>query len=135
MLQAFGLGLIPFSAQYLLLRGFYAFEDTRTPFFMAVCIAAVNITLATACHLLLPVHWAVTGMAAAYTLSYAGGLALTSRLLRKKLGQRLGGDGTLRPAPAPDWRSPLRWPGASAGRPLVPSPPHLSRWPGTRCSH
>ncbi|WP_420803275.1 murein biosynthesis integral membrane protein MurJ [Streptomyces spiramyceticus] len=96
MLQAFGLGLIPFSAQYLLLRGFYAFEDTRTPFFMAAWIAVVNIALATACHLLLPTRWAVTGMAAAYTLSYAAGLALTSWLLRKKLGGRIDADGTLR---------------------------------------
>ncbi|WP_406320156.1 murein biosynthesis integral membrane protein MurJ [Streptomyces sp. NBC_00519] len=95
MLQAFGLGLIPFSAQYLLLRGFYAFEDTRTPFFMAVWIAAVNIALATACHVLLPVRWSVTGMAGAYTLSYLAGLALTARLLRRTTGARLD-DGALR---------------------------------------
>ncbi|MFG2576647.1 murein biosynthesis integral membrane protein MurJ [Streptomyces sp. NPDC048481] len=86
MLQAFGLGLIPFSAQYLLLRGFYAFEDTRTPFLMAVWIAAVNIALATACHLLLPARWSVTGMAGAYTVSYLAGLALTARVLRRRTG-------------------------------------------------
>ncbi|MEU9988734.1 murein biosynthesis integral membrane protein MurJ [Streptomyces sp. NPDC048045] len=95
MLQAFGLGLIPFSAQYLLLRGFYAFEDTRTPFFMAVWIGSVNIALATACHLLLPVRWAVTGMAGAYTLSYLAGLLLTARLLARRTGGRLD-DGSLR---------------------------------------
>ncbi|MFE4372541.1 murein biosynthesis integral membrane protein MurJ [Streptomyces sp. NPDC056835] len=95
MLQAFGLGLIPFSAQYLLLRGFYAFEDTRTPFLMAAWIAAVNIALATACHVLLPARWTVTGMAAAYTLSYLAGLVLTAGMLRRKLGGRLD-DGDLR---------------------------------------
>ncbi|MFE1950570.1 murein biosynthesis integral membrane protein MurJ [Streptomyces sp. NPDC059524] len=95
MLQAFGLGLVPFSAQYLLLRGFYAFGDTRTPFFMAAWVAAVDIALATACHLLLPVRWAVVGMAGAYTLSYAAGLALTSYLLRRRLGRPLD-DGALR---------------------------------------
>ncbi|WP_330458880.1 murein biosynthesis integral membrane protein MurJ [Streptomyces sp. NBC_00820] len=95
MLQAFGLGLIPFSAQYLLLRGFYAFEDTRTPFFMAVWIGAVNIALATACHVLLPSRWAVTGMAGAYTLSYFSGLLLTARLLARRTGGRLD-DGALR---------------------------------------
>ncbi|MFB6878645.1 murein biosynthesis integral membrane protein MurJ [Streptomyces sp. NPDC056323] len=95
MLQAFGLGLIPFSAQYLLLRGFYAFEDTRTPFFMAAWIAGVNIALATACHLLLPARWAVVGMAGAYTLSYVAGLALTTILLRRRLGGRID-DGGLR---------------------------------------
>ncbi|MEU7576446.1 murein biosynthesis integral membrane protein MurJ [Streptomyces sp. NPDC041068] len=91
MLQAFGLGLIPFSAQYLLLRGFYAYEDTRTPFWMACWVAGVNIVLATACHQLLPARWAVTGMAAAYTLSYAAGLLLTARLLRRRLGGYLDG--------------------------------------------
>ncbi|MFE1148716.1 murein biosynthesis integral membrane protein MurJ [Streptomyces albidoflavus] len=93
MLQAFGPGLIAFSAQYLLLRGFYAFEDTRTPFFMAAWIAGVNIALASACHLLLPARWAVVGMAGAYTLSYLAGLALTACLLRRRLGGRIGTGG------------------------------------------
>ncbi|MFJ2115148.1 lipid II flippase MurJ, partial [Streptomyces sp. NPDC087850] len=90
MLQAFGLGLIPFSVQYVLLRAFYAFEDTRTPFLMAAWTAAVNIALATGCHLLLPARWAVTGMAAAYTLSYVAGLALTVWRLRRRLGGPIG---------------------------------------------
>lgn len=91
MLQAFGLGLIPYSAQYLLLRGFYAFEDTRTPFWTAVWIAAVNIALATACHLLLPARWAATGMAAAYGVAYGIGLLITALLLRRRLSGRLDG--------------------------------------------
>ncbi|CAM5257214.1 lipid II flippase MurJ [Streptomyces violaceorubidus] len=33
MLMAFGLGLIPYSVQYVVLRAFYAYEDTRTPFY------------------------------------------------------------------------------------------------------
>jgi putative peptidoglycan lipid II flippase len=91
MLQAFGLGLIPFSAQYMLLRGFYAFEDTRTPFWMAVWISTANITLATACHLLMPPRWAVTGLAGAYAASYAVGLLITALLLRRRLEGRLDG--------------------------------------------
>lgn len=91
MLQAFGLGLIPFSAQYMLLRGFYAFDDTRTPFLTAVWIGAVNVALATGCHLLLPARWAVTGMAAAYAVSYAIGLLITASRLRRRLEGRLDG--------------------------------------------
>jgi len=91
MLQAFALGLIPFSAQYLLLRGFYAFSDTRTPFLMAVWISGLDIALATGCHLLLPPRWAVTGMAAAYSLSYLAGLLLTATRLRRRLEGRLDG--------------------------------------------
>ncbi|MCW2874282.1 MAG: murein biosynthesis integral rane protein MurJ [Streptomyces oryziradicis] len=96
MLQAFALGLIPFSAQYLLLRGFYAFEDTRTPFRMAVWISALDIVLATGCHLLLPARWAVTGMAAAYAASYAVGLVITGLRLRRRLEGRLDGKRLLR---------------------------------------
>ena len=91
MLQAFGLGLIPFSAQYLLLRGFYAFEDTRTPFRMAVLISGINIALAVACHFLLPARWAVTGMAGAYTVSYGIGLLLTALRLRRRTAGLLDG--------------------------------------------
>ncbi|MGW1621019.1 murein biosynthesis integral membrane protein MurJ [Streptomyces sp. NPDC002172] len=91
MLQAFGLGLVPFSAQYLLLRGFYAFEDTRTPFRMAVWISGIDIALAVACHLLLPPRWAVTGMAAAYAVAYAIGLLLTAVRLRRRVEGLLDG--------------------------------------------
>lgn len=91
MLQAFALGLIPFSAQYLLLRGFYAFQDTRTPFLMAVCISGLDIALAAACHQVLPARWAVTGMAAAYSLSYLAGLLVTGARLRRRLEGRIDG--------------------------------------------
>ncbi|MQS10785.1 hypothetical protein F7Q99_00425 [Streptomyces kaniharaensis] len=91
MLQAFGLGLIPFSAQYLFLRGFYAFDDTRTPFHLSLWISGTNIALATACHLLLPPRWAVTGMAAAYALSYGIGLILTVLRLRRRTQGLLDG--------------------------------------------
>ncbi|MBP0453203.1 murein biosynthesis integral membrane protein MurJ [Kitasatospora sp. RG8] len=91
MLQALGLGLIPFSAQYLLLRGFYAFSDTHTPFRMALWISGTNIALAVVCHLLLSPRWAVTGMAAVYSLSYAVGLLLTALRLRRRTGGLLDG--------------------------------------------
>jgi putative peptidoglycan lipid II flippase len=91
MLQALGLGLIPFSAQSLMLRGFYAFEDTRTPFWTATWINAVNIALAVVCHLLLPARWAVVGLAGAYAVSYGAGMVLTAYLLRRRLAGRIDG--------------------------------------------
>ena len=45
-IQAFSLAMVTFTVHYLMLRGFYANEDTRTPFFIQVVIAAVNIGLA-----------------------------------------------------------------------------------------
>ncbi len=86
MLMAFGLGLIPFSAQYVVLRAFYAFEDTRTAFFNTVWIAGFNILLSVACYYLLPVRWAVVGMAAAYGVAYLVGVLVAAARLRRRLG-------------------------------------------------
>ncbi|MER5522901.1 murein biosynthesis integral membrane protein MurJ, partial [Streptomyces sp. NPDC002763] len=69
MLMAFALGLIPYSVQYVVLRAFYAYEDTRTPFYNTVIVAAVNAGASALCYFLLPARWAVAGMAAAYGLA------------------------------------------------------------------
>ena len=86
MLSAFALGLIPFSAQYVLLRGFYAYEDTRTPFYNTVWVAASNAALSGVCYLVLPARWAVTGMAFAYGFSYLVGLMVALPRLRRRIG-------------------------------------------------
>ena len=85
---AFGLGLIPYSVQYVVLRGFYAYEDTRTPFYNTVIVAAVNAAASALCFVVLPARWAVVGMAASYGLAYAVGVGVAVR----RLGKRLGGD-------------------------------------------
>ncbi|MFJ6749382.1 murein biosynthesis integral membrane protein MurJ [Streptomyces sp. NPDC091266] len=86
VLMAFGLGLIPFSVQYVVLRGFYAYEDTRTPFYNTVIVAAVNAAVSALCFVALPPRWAVTGMAASYGLAFAVGVGVAWRRLRRKLG-------------------------------------------------
>lgn len=96
MLMAFGLGLIPYSVQYVVLRAFYAYEDTRTPFYNTVIVAAVNAAASTACYFLLPTRWAVTGMAAIYGLAYAIGVGVAWQRLRKRLGGDLDGANVLR---------------------------------------
>ncbi|MEU2392760.1 murein biosynthesis integral membrane protein MurJ [Streptomyces sp. NPDC007369] len=93
MLAAFAPGLIAFSGQYVLSRGFYALSDTRTPFFLNLVIAGLNAGLSAAAYLLLPPRWAVTGMAAAYTLALFAGLAVTAYVLGRRLGPRRGGPG------------------------------------------
>ncbi|GAA2384028.1 murein biosynthesis integral membrane protein MurJ [Streptomyces glaucosporus] len=87
-LMAFGLGLIPYSVQYVVLRGFYAYEDTRTPFYNTVIVAACNAAGSVLCFLVLPSRWAVVGMAAVYGLAYAVGVGVAW----KRLSRRLGGD-------------------------------------------
>ncbi|WP_326689251.1 murein biosynthesis integral membrane protein MurJ [Streptomyces sp. NBC_01795] len=91
MLMAFGLGLIPFSVQYVVLRAFYAYEDTRTPFFNTVIVAAVNAAASALCFVLLPARWAVVGMAASYGLAYIIGVGIAWRRLRLRLGGDLDG--------------------------------------------
>jgi putative peptidoglycan lipid II flippase len=96
MLMAFGLGLIPYSVQYVVLRAFYAYEDTRTPFYNTVIVAAGNAIASAVCYLVLPARWAVVGMAAAYGLAYAIGVGVAWRRLRMKLGGDLDGARVMR---------------------------------------
>ncbi|WP_143199994.1 murein biosynthesis integral membrane protein MurJ [Kitasatospora sp. CB01950] len=86
MLSAFALGLIPYSVQYVLLRGFYAYEDTRTPFSNTVWVALTQAGTAVLCWLVLPAQWAVTGMALGYGLSYAVGVAVALPKLKARIG-------------------------------------------------
>ncbi|NGO08824.1 murein biosynthesis integral membrane protein MurJ [Streptomyces sp. HC44] len=96
MLMAFGLGLIPYSVQYVVLRAFYAYEDTRTPFYNTVIVAAMNAGAAALCYVLLPSRWAVAGMAASYGLAYAIGVGVAWQRLRRRLGGDLDGARVLR---------------------------------------
>ncbi|MET9478821.1 murein biosynthesis integral membrane protein MurJ [Streptomyces sp. NPDC006638] len=96
ILMAFGLGLIPYSVQYVVLRGFYAYEDTRTPFYNTVIVAAVNAGASALCYVVLPSRWAVVGMAASYGLAYAVGVGIAWRRLKKRLGGDLDGGRVMR---------------------------------------
>ncbi|MFF7641693.1 murein biosynthesis integral membrane protein MurJ [Streptomyces canus] len=96
MLMAFALGLIPYSVQYVVLRAFYAYEDTRTPFYNTVIVAAVNAGASALCYVVLPPRWAVAGMAASYGLAYAIGVGVAWNRLRKRLGGDLDGNRVLR---------------------------------------
>ncbi|MFH8386466.1 murein biosynthesis integral membrane protein MurJ [Kitasatospora sp. NPDC018058] len=96
ILMAFGLGLIPYSVQYVVLRGFYAYEDTRTPFYNTVVVALVNAVGSGIAFAVLPARWAVAGMAAAYGLAYAVGVGIAWRRLRRRLGGDLDGARVMR---------------------------------------
>ncbi|MCB5163318.1 murein biosynthesis integral membrane protein MurJ [Streptomyces bambusae] len=96
VLMAFGLGLIPYSVQYVVLRGFYAYEDTRTPFYNTVIVASVNAAVSAVAFFVLPARWAVVGMAVAYGLGYAVGVGVAWRRLRTRLGGDLDGAHVIR---------------------------------------
>ncbi|WP_304363112.1 murein biosynthesis integral membrane protein MurJ [Streptomyces sp. DI166] len=86
ILMAFAPGLIALSGQYVLSRAFYALSDTRTPFLLNLVIVTCNAALSVAAAQLLPARWAVTGMAAAYSLALCVGWAVTARVLARRLG-------------------------------------------------
>jgi putative peptidoglycan lipid II flippase len=87
MLMAFSLGLVPYSAQFVMLRGFYAYEDTKTPFYLTVRISLLNAALAFASFVLLGhTQWAVAGMCASYSTAYLVGTGMTVRKLQKLVG-------------------------------------------------
>jgi putative peptidoglycan lipid II flippase len=80
-------GLVPFSAQYLFQRAFYALEDARTPFFVQLpVVAVIALTSYLASVLLSPQHVVIgvaLGMAAGYTVGAAG----SAVLLRRRFGR------------------------------------------------
>lgn len=91
-LMAFAVGLVPYTIQYLYLRGFYALEDTRTPFYLQVAISGVNIALAIGFMLIWhDVTTVAPRLALAFSLSYLLGVWISSRALRKRLPQLSGG--------------------------------------------
>ena len=86
VLTAFAPGLVLFSAQHLVLRGFYAREDTRTPFLVQCAIVALNVAAVITAAAVLPAQWRTVGMAAGYSAAYAVGLGLSTALLRRRVG-------------------------------------------------
>ncbi|MGW7099351.1 murein biosynthesis integral membrane protein MurJ [Streptomyces sp. NPDC054838] len=88
ILVAFAPGLIAFCAQYVLSRGFYALSDTRTPFLLNLVIVTLNAGLSYAAYETLPLRWAVTGMAAASSVAFTAGAAVTAYALARRLGPR-----------------------------------------------
>ncbi|MGH9190809.1 MAG: murein biosynthesis integral membrane protein MurJ [Acidimicrobiales bacterium] len=82
VLEMFGLGLLPFSAFILMLRGFFAFQDARTP--MLVNLAA-NTVLVVAAFGLFPLM-GVRGLALAHSLSYVAAAALAWTALSARTG-------------------------------------------------
>lgn len=86
-LSAFAVGLPAFSAYYVLLRGFYALQDTRTPTFNAMVLNGVNVVLAVAAVTWIPDEYAVPGLGLAYAVAYWVGLVSLAQQLRRRLGR------------------------------------------------
>lgn len=84
-LMAFSIGMLMFSVHYLVLRGFYALEDTRTPFFIQCLVAAVNIACAIGLTMAVDPRFVAPALALAYGASYTVGAAVSFTVLSRRL--------------------------------------------------
>lgn len=85
-LAAFGIGLIPYTIQYLQLRAFYALDNTKTPFLLQIWISGANMLAALA----LVAVWnspptVAARLALSYSLAYFLGAFLTHRALKRRI--------------------------------------------------
>jgi putative peptidoglycan lipid II flippase len=85
-LALFAPGLVLFTVHYLMLRGFYALERTRTVFWVQCAVAATNITLAILVTSRVSPADTAPGLVTAYAGSYAVGALSSYLVLRRVLG-------------------------------------------------
>jgi len=90
VLRVFVLGLVPFSTFQLVLRAFYALQDTRTTFRVNLVSVGVNVVVNLLLFNLLPQRWKIPGLALGHVTSYTVGSALLLYLLSRRIGG-LGG--------------------------------------------
>lgn len=90
VLAAFAPAIVVFSAQFLVIRGLHALEDTRTPFLIQLVVTGVQVATVLASAALLPPAWVVVGAAAGFSLAYTAGLVLSLTALRRTTGARAG---------------------------------------------
>ncbi|MEN8673445.1 murein biosynthesis integral membrane protein MurJ [Nocardioides sp.] len=94
-LALFAPGLVFFTVHYLMLRGFYALEQTRTVFLVQCAVATVNVTAALLLVRQVSAEGTTPALVVAYAFSYAAGAVISYSVLSRRLGD-LGGRRTLR---------------------------------------
>ena len=87
IVSVFMIALLPFTLFYELLRGFYALEDTRTPFFITLAFSLVWLVLAVPLFRIVGSGGPqVASLALAYGVSYWVGMTVSWILLARRLG-------------------------------------------------
>ena len=85
-LALFGAGLVFFTVHYLMLRGFYAFERTRTVFWIQCAVAGTNVVAALVLVRAATAQQTSPALVLAYTASYVVGSVVSYTVLRRFLG-------------------------------------------------
>jgi putative peptidoglycan lipid II flippase len=81
----FALGLPAFSLFYVLLRSYYAQENTKTPFMINLGFNALHILIGFSLFTFLPEEWKVAGLALGYSISYL----ITCGVTWNRIGKRV----------------------------------------------
>jgi putative peptidoglycan lipid II flippase len=89
-LALFGIGLVLFTAHYLMLRGFYALEQTRRVFWIQCVIAATNIVAAVLLTRDATPAETAPRLVIAYSCSYAVGAVTSYAILSRTVGGLAG---------------------------------------------
>jgi putative peptidoglycan lipid II flippase len=87
VLSALGLGLVAFSINIILVRGFNAFEDTKT---QVISILAINLIAVVLSYLALNTvenEYVTVCLGLAFSISYIVGLVITLNLIKKHVGK------------------------------------------------
>ena len=86
VLSALSFGLVAFSINIILIRGFNAFEDSRTQVISVLIINFIGVALSYVSLFTLRNQWVTVGLGIAFSLSYLVGLLATLALLKKHTG-------------------------------------------------
>lgn len=87
VLSALSLGLVAFSINLILIRGFNAFEDTKTQVISILIINIISVALSYLFLATLESDWVTVGLGVAFSVSYIVGLFITISLLKKHIGR------------------------------------------------
>ncbi|TIC83016.1 murein biosynthesis integral membrane protein MurJ [Nocardioides sp. GY 10127] len=85
-MAVFGPALAAFTLHYLVLRGFYALEQTRTVFFIQCVVGVVNVAAASLLVALTDAQATAPSLAVAYGCAYLAGAAVSFQVLARRLG-------------------------------------------------
>ncbi len=86
VVMAFAVGLLPFSLFYVLLRGWYSLEDTKTPFYLTVVYNVLMVGFSLPLFYWAAVEFKVTALALGYSVAYWFTFGLAWLVLNRRLG-------------------------------------------------
>ncbi len=86
VLVAFLVSLVPLAVLFVVQRTFYAYDDTRTPFFFMLVQSVLVVVTALIASAVLPLEWLAAGVALGQSLAGIVQVVIATWLLERRLG-------------------------------------------------